>query len=613
MNLTVNAATPRQTGLGYLLTALSILLIAVFPYYQARFGLDWGDTPYHILFYNGQRDNVHAFTFFTPWFGRLWGDTFGFSVMSFRVLDVSCQILMHCLPMVLFFKGTEAWESRIRMAAVGMVMAVNVTLNVFGYDSFSMLVFSLIFMSGYGVIFTGSKVHPILLGLLTGLAVAAKFPNILLVFTLMLTIIGAIRFKGGDWREVAGALIGFLVSAAIAYVLLFRIYLYTLTSEIPLNPFSGILETLARTKELAAQRQSVYTVPLLLKNMIRDVAPIFTLTLSIGLIPMAWNLSQGKGSAVLAWSALAAGVGYALIAGDSRMLKTMAIMLPFLLVGKRLVKGVRFGQLLLLAGLLLYFVVIFKTNVWDSPFRRKYHLLVSSASIVLCIGYLTASWKRGERLQALFSAFCVMLAFNMPMGSVTGLWKSSSIFTFAAPVVFLLAYRSSSDGTRTLMISLATLMATLSIVHKTVVSKTFMDGRMWEVTETVNHPLLKGILTTKERKRNLEEMAHLVDSVRAVDRGRMPVITTGVSQMLVYMSGEPETIPFMLYSDQSELVASELSAKLQADTSIRHAMLTYFYPEEPRFNPKENLTIEKLAALGFKEVRSGVNWQLYAR
>lgn len=613
MRLTDSAPSAPKPWLTYLLTAASVFFIAFFPFYQIRFGLDWGDTPYHILFYSGQRENMNVFTFVTPWVGRLWGQAFGFDVMSFRVLDMTCLILMHILPMILLFKGAEGLPRRMQLAAVGLVLAVNVTLNVFGYDSFSMLVFSLIFMSGYAFIFSGGKLQVVLLGLLSGLAVAVRFPNILVVFTLMLTITLADRFKGRGWRTIAGDLAGYLAATIAAYVLLFVAYQHTRNYEIPSNLASGILDAIRLEMADSAKREVSHTIPLLLQNISRDLAPIFTMTLAIGMIPMAWRAAAGRGSVLLMWTAFAAGFGYALLAKDSRMLKTMALMLPFMLVGKRLVTGLRHGDKILLAGLLVFFFMVFKTNVWDSTFRRKYLLFVTSASIVLCIGHLASSWKKGERLSALFALFCLMLAFNMPAGSNTGLWKSASIFTFTAPVVFVLAYRSVTGGDRNLMAAMVALLAVLSVVHKTIVSKTFMDGRMADLTASVDHPMLRGIHTTPDRKQNLEEMARVVDSVRRTDQGRVPVLTGGISQILLYMSGQPEPIHYALFTEQSEYIASRLTEKLKTDTTIRHVMLTYYYPETPRFEPDENLMYEKVLGLGFQEVRRGVNWHLFAR
>lgn len=48
-------------------------------------------------------------------------------------------------------------------------------------------------------------------------------------------------------------------------------------------------------------------------------------------------------------------------------------------------------------------------------------------------------------------------------------------------------------GTRLLMTSLAVCMTVLSLIHKTVLGKTFMEGRMRELTVQFDEPLIRGM------------------------------------------------------------------------------------------------------------------------
>lgn len=598
---------------GYLLTALCLFLALFFPYLQAWYGLDWGDTPYHILFYTGQRENMNVFSFVSPWVGRLWGSIFGIDVISFRILDVTSLILMHVLPLMLLFRGEGDVSKRIPLAALGLVMAVNVTLNVYGYDSFSMFVFCLIYMCAYAFIFTRSNAFAAWLGVLTGIAVAARLPNGLTAFTLSLTILAAVRLTGGSWRKVVTALSIYAAASAATYLLLFAAYDYALGSGPGWNVISAAVESIRSEYMAATTLRGTHPPGTLINNMVRDLGPIFAMTLSIGLIPLIWETAAGRMPQSPVWGVLAVGLGFAWLTNDSRLLKTMAMALPLLLSGKWITQRHRYGQYILLGALLLFFTVVFKVNVWDSAYRRKYLLLVTSASLVTSIGCLIGFWKRGDRLMALFTILSVLLAFHMPLGSNTGLWKSASIFTFAAPVLFLMVHRKALPGTRLLMTSMAVWMAALSLIHKTVVGKTFMDGRMHELTVQFDQPLIRGIRTTPFRKQNLDEMTRVMDSLRADNGGRWPVVTGSIAQMLQYFSGQPEPIQYTLMTDQSEFKAEELARYLRSDSALSHVMVTFYYPDEPRKKPNEIIMTRKLHDMGFKVTREGVNYQVYSR
>ncbi|NDC76381.1 MAG: hypothetical protein EBZ67_00615 [Chitinophagia bacterium] len=84
---------------------------------------------------------------------------FGFSVMTFRLLDITFLVLMHLLPLMLLFRGDEDVSIRFPLSALGLVMAVNITLNVLSYDSVSIFVFCLIYMFTYAFIFTRSNTY----------------------------------------------------------------------------------------------------------------------------------------------------------------------------------------------------------------------------------------------------------------------------------------------------------------------------------------------------------------------------------------------------------------------------------------------------------------------
>lgn len=598
---------------GYLLTALCLSLVLILPYFQAWYGLDWGDMPYHILYYTGQRENTNVFTFFTPWVGRLWGSVFGFGVMPFRMLEVTCLILMHVLPLMLLFRGEGTLSKKMPLAALGLVMAVNVTLNVYGYDSFSTLVFCLIFLCAHAFIFTRSNTYAAWLGVLTGIAVAARLPNGLTAFTLSLTILAAVRLTGGSWRKAALGLSVYAFTSAAVYLLLFVAYDYAHVSEPGWNVISAVFESIRSELISLTTLRGSHSSDVLINNMVRDINPIFTMTLSIGLIPLIWESATGRLPQLPAWGFLAVGIGFGLLTWDTRLLKTMALAMALLLSGKWITQRHRYGSYILLAALLVFFILIFKLHVWDSAFRRKYLLLVTSASLVTSLGCVITFWLRGDRLTTLFSIFSVLLAFHMPLGSNTGLWKSASIFTFTAPVLFLLVQRKALPSTRILMTSLAVCMAALSLIHKTVVGKTFMDGRMHELTVQYDHPLIRGIRTTPLRKQNLDELTRLMDSLRTENEGRWPVMTGSMGMMMQYLSGQPEPIPYTSMAYLSEFKAEELATYLKANSAISHVILTYYYPDDPRKKPEEFLMIPKLRKMGFKVTREGLNYQVFSR
>ncbi|NDC76382.1 MAG: hypothetical protein EBZ67_00620 [Chitinophagia bacterium] len=126
---------------------------------------------------------------------------------------------------------------------------------------------------------------------------------------------------------------------------------------------------------------------------------------------------------------LAVGLVFAWLTSDAKLLKTMAMALHLLLSGRWITQRHRYGYYILLGALQVFFTVVFNVNAWDPTFRRKYLLLVTSASLVTTIGCLIASWRRGDRLTALFCVFSVLLAVLCPSAPIP---DSGNLHTFPA-------------------------------------------------------------------------------------------------------------------------------------------------------------------------------------
>ena len=166
-------------------------------------------------------------------------------------------------------------------------MAVNVTLNVYGYESFSMFVFCLLCMCSYAFIFTRSNSYAAWLGVLMGIAVAARLSNGLDAFPLSLTILASVRVTGGRWRKSVLVLSIFAAASPATYLVLFTAYDCSVGAEPGWDPISPLVESLRSDYLEITNLRGTHPPDTLIKNLVRDMDPIFAMALSIGLI--SWS------------------------------------------------------------------------------------------------------------------------------------------------------------------------------------------------------------------------------------------------------------------------------------------------------------------------------------
>lgn len=597
-----------------LAVSLGGVVVFIAPFVQIRYGLDWMDTPFHLLFYTGQRPNYTILYFIAPWIGKCWAAWFGSSILSFRILNTILLLIMHLAPIMIVLYASASRYAKLILASFGICLAMNVTMNIFSYDSLSSLLYAGVFICGHVYLFSDKKYMVPLLGMLSGILIAVRFPNVLSIATVLVLIHAKAWSEGRPRSQPIRHSFEYLACVVLSYLALYGTYSFVQTGAVPAQLISDLIRNLGYEIAGRGNDLETHTLDAIVQNSMRDVWPTLRMAIPMLIIGLAWSfISSGKSRYGL-WAAAFIGLICAIVLSDSRLVKFILLISAVSLAGRIIQAYTAHGKVISLLLLLIIFALLFKVSIWDSHFWRQYHLFVTSFGIILCIAYAFHGSAANAGSRMVFAFFGIMLAFNMPAGSNTGLWKASHVFTFTSPVFLHLIWQGPSSDLKRLLLPASVLLVSLSLLHKFLIGPTFMDVKVKNAVRHVEHPLLKGIGTSPMRKQNLEEFMYLRDSLALANPGKKTIFTGGNSMMHLYLSGEPERIPFMELCAYSRHKSEELGKVLSQDSTIAHVLLSYSYPEFPWWKmPQKSPLPPILQRLGFSVTREGVNYDLYSR
>jgi hypothetical protein len=166
--------------------------------------------------------------------------------------------------------------------------------------------------------------------------------------------------------------------------------------------------------------------------------------------------------------------------------------------------------MLLAFGLGLY-VVTRPYSDWSFPLN----LLISTYGFWLGAAACLLAWRNGRQAWVQISLFLLCASFVPMAGSNTGLIKTALLLTYGAPVFCYFCLSLVDPRVGRFLIGIALVTTSYSLYYKLHEGVTLMDGRMSELTATVDDTRLKWVRTTPVRKAGIEELVATVGRFRS--------------------------------------------------------------------------------------------------
>jgi|GEM_PF-1765205 len=545
------------------LRAAFLLLAVPLPFVLTCYGFDWIDTFYHIRHFMGTPSNMGFMVFLYPHLGRIWGEVAGFDLLSFRVLDAVLLVLMHAgLPFVLCREASE--RSRLLMAAAGIVMSSAIAFNILGYDSFSALGVAGVAWVAWRHLLSGGVATAALLGILTALLTALRLPGLSMALPVGLLLLSTVPFQGRSVRAAALHVVAFGMSLLLAYVLLFQAFALAGEAGVRAGGLSGMVGHIRSS--LSEESSANHPLKLTLLRYLRDAVRIGVNVAALSALAALWYIVRGRIVRKALWDA--------------------AVLAVF---GLGLVAWVR------------------PAGGWSFPL----HLQLAAWGYLAGAGAVWLSWRHGRYLWVQLSLFLLCASFVPMAGSNTGLIKTALLLTGATPIFFHFCVRLLPASVGRFMGAAAVVALAFCLYYKLAVGPVLMDGRLPELTATVDHPRLAGVRTTPSRKAGIEDLLLAVERVRHLSEDGSVLYYGTESYVFRYLDGAPAEFRSnhtMFYHDPADVArfAQWLTSRGRRPVVV----LVFGFPEDVRGLDGKGIA-SALGRHGYTEAHAGGFYRVY--
>lgn len=541
-----------------------LLLILPIPFLLSTYGFDWIDTFFHFQHYRGWHNKMGAAVFLYPYLGRAWAGLFGLNLLSFKMLDALMLVAMHVsIPFYLCREASE--RSRLLMASAGIIMSSAIAFFSVGYDSFCCLGISFVALTAWRYVRHGGVGASLLLGCLTALITAIRFPGISMVGPVVLLMASSAFLRVRAWRVVALHVTAYVVSLSVFYFVLFKMFAVPAASgPVSASP-AGIFEYLRLS--MSEESSANHPLMLTLKRYLRDAGLIGYDMAVLSAVFGIWYFFRDRFSKGILWD----------------------------------------GAMAILFGIGLY-IITRPISDWSFPLN----LAIASCGYLLGAVATGLSWKSGRRDWVLMSIFLLCASFVPMAGSNTGLIKTALLLSYAAPVFCYFCLQQVPPRVGRFLCTLAVVTICFCMYYKLFEGKLLMDGRILEMTAQVDDARLKGVHTTPERKAAIEE---LVTSVRR-NRARSEddsVMYYGIEAYLFrYLDHAPSYIRTnhtMFFDTKSDV--ENFGRWLSGKSRRPLVVLIFAYPEKV-INLDASGIGQQLEARGYALLETGSYFKVYA-
>lgn len=521
------------------LRRLELVLIAwlvLYPLVSMFFGLDLGDTGYHLYAYEhlfAAPDRVNYTTYLSTLIGYIWERLFGsFGLLAFNFLEV---LLEWALCALVFKTYSDVLGRQVTLIGLYLAeMSMGTYLNIFNYHQFNVALLLLMLSLQYRAVFKPSGHMSFWAGSVYAALVFARVGSFVAIICLLLYVAAFFYLPSMTGRALLGHIWRFGAGAAAAggIVLLFL----QLTGALPL-----FYQNIFRLKDIASDETHAYAFSNLLTALIEDnmkimVVGFIWLAAVILLISAFCLLYRKKRSigqkiieTIFALATLIFAVYQMVLSPDWMPLPNWPQMTsgPGFLVG-----------LLYVAA----WCVLLATFVRPDLHSQKLKLIAISA-FLLVILTIAGSNTRLKHV-------------------VLGFWLIAPIFIYACRQLFferkflawinrpLQAYRLAAD--RKVMLSVlivVSIVAAQPFLNMILKTSNYDATDRTRLTAQVDHPKVRGIYTTPEEAGALEGVLQVLDQ----SPEGVPMMVFGSSLLFYYLSGHPSYVmPYVTGSGYSK-------------------------------------------------------------
>ena len=549
---------------GFTEISVYLFLIFIFPFLFIPYGLDYTDGPFHFLAYNGDRPLI-GLRFFYTFGGALWSRLFGDTVLSYRIITVILLIFSHFVPAYVILRNKVQFKNILKYVALSVILTIGTFIYIFGWDIQTLFILSILFITGYKFLNNPSWKIILLLGLLSAILVAIRFPNIVVLVPVFLLIIFN-KYPNQTIKKKAVLFMVYLFSFIISFFLIYLFHHKLNQIGIVGNP--AIFGFMEATEKL--QGDTAYSITELMGTYIRHGFRIIEMTGVVLVFVVIWKYKE----------------------------------------------RFRLKQWMIIAIALMFLMIYFYLYVLTSSYHYYLSFFYSAIAFIILFYLLYKNIGEGNSNIVLFLLFALLIGFIPSAGSHPGLLKMSRAFLFMLPVLlyFLFNYLPKEDRRGAYIFLI--IVAAFSVFHKTINSETYEDGRIPQLEATVNHPKLKGIKTTWQRKEQIETILNVRDSILKIEPnsdffyyGKGIHLFRYLTNSKQHYSAHSPLNSFKLDVNSKEQIDA-LMDYLNQKNSKTYVFLLFGYPEE--HDPMEGGEMEiKLNEKGHKLISSGDKWRLF--
>lgn len=191
-----------------------IALIALYPLIGIFWGLDLGDTGYHLFAYtnlSSHPEKINYTTFFSTAIGAAWNALFGWmGLLGFNLLEVLLEWGMAAIVYHTFHR--ELGEKTTLLGCLIAIMAMDTYLNIFNYHQLNAFLLTVIFCMEYKAIQSKNEKLSLLAGVFYMLLVFSRVGSVVAIVSCFLYFYDVIMNKT-SWKQLLKHAIAFAIGA----------------------------------------------------------------------------------------------------------------------------------------------------------------------------------------------------------------------------------------------------------------------------------------------------------------------------------------------------------------------------------------------------------------
>ena len=502
-----------------ILGAVLILLILLYPLTGAFFGLDLGDTGYHLYAYTNfltHPDKINYTTFLTTAIAWGWGQLFGqYGLIAYNLLEV---LLEWILALVVYVSARDILgDLTVLTGLLLAVISADCYLNIFNYHQLNAFLLTLILCLEIHAIRKDKKAVSVLAGFVYALVVFSRIGSVIAAGTCFLYL-----YWGIMTRQKAGKVLGHLASFLLGGGACGASLAAFLISTGRMNFF---IENIFRLKDIAQDSQSSYAFGTLLRDLFGQSLKAVTSGLmfygAAALILIALHILRQ--SAESPWQKLLYGTFALMVLGVALYQMKFAYAVNPAEDWPQQTTGPRF-----LIGVL--YVTGFLSLAGHACRRDQKSLDITLLSLAAFMQvFLTLA---GTNTGTKHIIFALWLLFPVSVYVWKKLAASEAAKQAAASLLAKagLAFRPGLLGVTAGITALVFFLHFGNMVYHTFNYDAIDRTRL---TQTVDNPRVRSIYTTREEKEALEGV---LDTLDQYDKDQ-PLAVFGNSLLFYYMTG----------------------------------------------------------------------------